>query len=616
VAAFESPRPSSGRGLAAPAASTVELRGDADPVHALIDFEAIDADGAGLNHAFGEPLQVLSTCDPGEVRGILEAVEAQSRLGRWCVGYVRYEAASAFDKAFVTHPAEGPLVWFGVHERPLARPPQIDAPYAAMQWVDPLDRTRFDRRIARIHEAIRDGEVYQINLTSRAGSEFHGSERGLFTALSRAQNRGYGAFLRAGRDTILSVSPELFFDWRDGLIRCRPMKGTAPRGRTPEDDAAQAAHLKTSEKERAENLMIVDLIRNDLSRIARPRSVTVPALFETRAWPTVWQMTSDVQARTRADTSLADVFAALFPSGSITGAPKVRAMHWIRELEDEPRGVYCGAIGVVQPGGAATFSVAIRTVSVQGTRAICGIGSGITADAAAGGEWAEWRHKRAFLERAAAPFELLETLRLEDGRMPLAAAHVERMVGAALHFGWVSASTATGFARSVRRELDRVATRQASGAWRVRVTADRSGQVAGRAVALEATPQPVAVQLADRPFVEARSEFSRFKTTRRGHYDAFAPTDAGVFDTLLWNEEGELTEFTRGNVAVLRNGVWTTPPLRCGLLGGVGRAQALAEGLLVEGVLRKDQLDAAEAIAFVNGLRGWLAATLVREPRT
>ncbi|MDB5820084.1 MAG: bifunctional aminodeoxychorismate synthase component I/aminotransferase [Rhizobacter sp.] len=582
-----------------------------EPVHALIDFEAIDADGACARHAFGAPIEVLSTDDPAEVRAVLDAVEARSRLGRWCVGYVRYEAAAAFDKAFVTHSAEGPLVWFGVHERPLGWPVDSDDPYDAMHWADPLDRVGFDRRIARIHEAIGDGEVYQINLTSRAMSPFSGSGRGLFSALRRAQSQGYGAYLKAGDEEILSVSPELFFDWRYGLIRCRPMKGTAPRGTTPEDDAARSAHLKTSAKERAENLMIVDLIRNDLSRLALPHSVTVPALFETRAWPTVWQMTSDVQARTRAGTSLADVFAALFPCGSITGAPKVRAMYWIRQLEDEPRGVYCGAVGVVQPGGAATFSVAIRTVSVQGDRATCGIGSGITADARAEGEWAEWRHKRAFLERAAAHFELLETSRLQDGRMELMHAHVQRMVGAALHFAWINSAQAKSFARLIGDEFDRLASEHPGGLWRVRLTADREGRVSGRAFAMADTPEPVRVALADRPFLHARSEFSRFKTTRREHYDAFTPTGPGVFDTLLWNEEGEVTEFTRGNVALRLDGVWTTPPLSCGLLGGTGRAQALAQGRLVERVVRKDELQAVDAIAFVNGLRGWLTAEWV-----
>ncbi|MDT4843369.1 Aminodeoxychorismate synthase component 1 [compost metagenome] len=196
------------------------------------------------------------------------------------------------------------------------------------------------------------------------------------------------------------MSPELFFD-RDGdRILVRPMKGTAPRGATPAEDAAHALRLRTVPKERAENVMIVDLIRNDLSRVAQPFSVRVPRLFHTEALPTVWQMTSDVEARLREGTTLADLFAALFPCGSITGAPKVSAMRMIRALEPDARGVYCGAVGVVRPGGHATFNVPIRTVTLRDGAARCGIGSGITADAQADAEWDEWRHKRAFLGAA------------------------------------------------------------------------------------------------------------------------------------------------------------------------------------------------------------------------
>jgi para-aminobenzoate synthetase/4-amino-4-deoxychorismate lyase len=257
----------------------------------------------------------------------------------------------------------------------------------------------------------------------------------LFQALQRAQPGGYAAFLDTGDEQLLSVSPELFFEWREGRLLTRPMKGTAPRGSNPEDDAAQAQALRRSPKERAENVMIVDLLRNDLSRIAEPFSVNVPRLFHTEALPAVWQMTSDVEARTRAGCTLADVFAALFPCGSVTGAPKVRAMRAIRELEAGPRGVYCGAMGVLRPGGGATFNVPIRTVSLRGKEARCGIGSGITSGSVAEAEWQEWRHKRAFLERASAPFEILETLALEAGRLRNLDEHLARMEATAAHFG-------------------------------------------------------------------------------------------------------------------------------------------------------------------------------------
>ena len=237
------------------------------------------------------------------------------------------------------------------------------------------------------------------------------------------------------------MSPELFFDWQDGQHPGPAHEGHGRARRHARDDAAQAAALRASPKERAENVMIVDLLRNDLSRIAEPFSVQVPRLFHTEALPTVWQMTSDVRARTRAGTTLADVFGALFPCGSITGAPKVRAMQMIRELEAGPRGVYCGAIGVVRPGEdgqgiRATFNVPIRTVSLQAGGLRCGIGSGITSGAVPDAEWQEWRNKRQFLERASMPFDLLETLALKDGQLRHADEHLQRLAGAAAHFGY------------------------------------------------------------------------------------------------------------------------------------------------------------------------------------
>jgi para-aminobenzoate synthetase/4-amino-4-deoxychorismate lyase len=318
----------------------------------------------------------------------------------------------------------------------------------------------------------------------------------------------------------------------------------------------------------------------------------------------VWQMTSDVVARTRAGCSLADVFAALFPCGSVTGAPKVRAMQAIRALEPGPRGVYCGALGVVQPGGAATFNVPIRTVSLRGTTARCGIGSGITSGAAADGEWREWQLKQAFVQRASAPFALLETMGLADGRLRDAEAHLARMAQAARHFGY------PWDAQQAKGELQALVAQHAQGTWRVRLLLDAEGRAQAEAYALPASPAHVRLQLADRAFDEAHGEFVRFKTTRRAHYEAFAPKQPGVFDTLLWNAEGEITECTRGNVAFLLDGHWVTPPLHCGLLAGVGRDRVLREQRVSEAVVRLQDLPRVQALAFVNSLRGWIPADL------
>lgn len=576
-----------------------------DPHHASHD---------PLRLAFGEPQQVLVAHTLAEVRPVLEQVDVLSRQGLWCVGYVRYEAAPAFDAALQVHAAQGPLVWFGVHARPLdntaAQLPTGPEPH--VPWVPRISREAFDANMARIHDAIAAGDFYQLNYTAQLEAPFAGatsstaadSAWAYFAALRRSQPRAYGAFIDTGEEQVLSVSPELFFDWDGQRILSRPMKGTAARGANPQEDAANAERLRNTPKEQAENVMIVDLIRNDLSRVAQPFSVKVPRLFHLEALPTVWQMTSDVVATTRDGTSLWDVFAALFPCGSVTGAPKVQAMRQIKALEPDARGVYCGAVGVVRPGGHATFNVPIRTVTVRGGEARCGIGSGITFDAHAEGEWQEWRSKRMFLERASQPFELLETLALRDGVVQHQALHLERMAEGAAHFGFV-----WNEARALQT-LAQVAHAHPAQAWRVRLLLRPDGGFTAQAFTLADTPVPVKLQLADRPLAEAHGEFVRFKTTRRAHYDAFTPADPAVFDTILFNPAGEVTECTRGNIAVRLDGRWVTPPLSCGMLPGIGRQVLLAQGRLQEQVVRVEQLRYAQGLAFINSLRGWLDATL------
>ncbi len=606
-------------------------------ITALIDFsDPHDRAAPRLRHAFSAPRQVLAAHQLAEVRPLLDAVQVAAQQGAWCVGYLLYEAAPALDTALHTHApesADGPLAWFAIYDAP---PSEAEAPGTGvadpptLHWHTQPEHARFDADVATLHAAIARGEYYQVNYTAQRVAHVQGGSsdpaqaaRALFAALQRAQPGGYAACIDTGSTQLLSVSPELFFDWQSraggggaggpedpgGRILTRPMKGTAPRGATPEQDAANAAALRASPKERAENVMIVDLLRNDLSRIAQPFSVQVPRLFHTEALPAVWQMTSDVQARTRPGTQLSDVFAALFPCGSITGAPKVRAMQAIAELESGPRGVYCGALGVVRPGAhggvQATFNVPIRTVVLQGGQARCGIGSGITSGAQASAEWQEWQHKSAFVQRASQPFDLLETLGLHDGQFRHLADHLARLQSAAAHFNYPF------HASNVQHSLEALAAAHPHGPWRVRLRLDAQGAAHAQAFALQATPEPVRLQLATRPLTEAHSEFVRFKTTHRTHYAAFEPTQSGVFDTLLWNEAGEITECTRGNIAALVEGRWVTPPLSCGLLPGVGRAVALREGRLLEAVLRVQDVSRVQAWAFVNSLRGWLAAERV-----
>ena len=598
----------------------------AEPI-ALIDFPADLRAGSPARErlAFAQPLRWLVATEASQVRPVLDEAEALARQGRWCVGWVAYEAVCGLQATLPSHAPEPgmPLAVFAVFEHATPWPAEampVDA-CSTTAWQPSPATDTVATRIEAIHELIRAGEVYQINLTApyratlrpNAPSTLASAPRSYFQALHASQPLGFGCFLdmqglptAGGPSHVLSVSPELFFDWQGPRITTRPMKGTAPRQATPEADAAAAQHLRTSDKEKAENLMIVDLLRNDLSRIAETGSVQVPALFDVEPLPTVWQMTSTITANTREGTSLSEVFAALFPCGSITGAPKRRAMHHITRLEDQPRGVYCGAVGLIRPGGHATFNVPIRTVTLQpapeGWAASCGIGSGITIDAQPQAEAREWWHKQAFLRRAARPFELLESLRLDNGTVARLDAHLARLTRSARHFGRPCDVD------QVTQALHQLAAQHPQGVFKVRLLLDARGGIRCEAAPLPATATPVKLHLAERPMPSA-DEFITHKTTRREAYAPFAPP-TGCFDTLLWNEAGQLTECTIGNVALQLQGQWVTPPLSCGLLPGVMRETLLQQGRLHERIIETNELRLATGIAMLNSVRGWLDVDL------
>lgn len=562
-------------------------------------------DGAGgrLRLAFAAPRRILAADRCHQVPAVIAAADEESRHGRWVVGFVAYEAAPAFDPALLVPAADPgvPLAWFAVFDRPLPAPIPESGASACTPWRLDVPRTRFDDAIARIRAGIAAGDYYQVNYTGRCHSRCTGDALALFESLRRAQPGGYGCCIDAGPWALLSVSPELFFERpEDGNLVTRPMKGTAPRHEDPMADQEAARRMQASEKERAENLMIVDLLRNDLARIAVLGSVRVPRLFAAEALPTAWQMTSTITCGTRPDTGLADIFAALFPCGSVTGAPKIAAMAAIAQLETSARGIYCGATGLIRPGGHATFSVGIRSVWLDRTAATatCGIGSGITLDSTPAGEFAEWQIKRRFLHRASAGFELLETLRLEAGEYLRLPGHLTRLAASAVHFGFPIDRP------GLDQALTGMAATHPDGVWRVRLRVDRHGTCQVEAHPLDETTGPVDVVLAGSP-IDSSDEFLGHKTTERQMYQRHLPP-AGCFDTLLWNERGHLTEFTRGNLVVELDGRCLTPPLADGLLPGVLRAELLARGELIEASITAADLDRATGLWFINSLRGRL----------
>jgi para-aminobenzoate synthetase/4-amino-4-deoxychorismate lyase len=363
---------------------------------------------------FARPAEVLAAHTAAEVPALLDALDRVTEEGRYAAGFLACEAGYALEPSVFTPPDPGLLGWFGVYAAP-ERVTEADAGAllagaGAFRRGPPrfaLERTAYEARVAAIRALIREGDVYQVNLTAPFRFAFEGDPAGLYRAVRRRQRVPYGALLDTGERHVLSFSPELFFRLEPApakaggrRITARPMKGTAPRGATPAEDDALAAALAADEKNRAENLMIVDLLRNDLARVSEPGSVRVPRLFETERYETVTQMTSTVTATLRAEAGLADVLRALFPCGSVTGAPKLRAMQRIRELEPGPRGVYCGAVGYAGPGGAV-FNVPIRTVELRGGEGRLGVGSGIVWDSTPEAEYAECLLKARFLLEAA-----------------------------------------------------------------------------------------------------------------------------------------------------------------------------------------------------------------------
>lgn len=575
-------------------------------VYCEIDWPA---DRSPLKVALADPTELLTAWRLEEVRGVLARAEALAADGCWLVGFVAYEAASAFDSALTSHaPADDlPLAAFAAFRGPAPARPRGD--FLPGVWRDSTSAAEFEAGVAAIRADIAEGRFYQVNYTTRLQAPLVGDGTALFDALRARQPGAYSLFLDFGRWQICSVSPELFFHWRPSegsvprRLTLRPMKGTAPRSSDPVADRQAAEALRISAKDRAENLMILDLLRNDASRIARLGSVEVPSVFDVEPWQTVWQMTSTVECQTRPGIALADVFAALFPCGSVTGAPKTEAMKSIAELEREPRGVYCGAVGVVLPGGEARFNVGIRTVVVDKTLGVaeCGIGSGIVIDSTAPGEGEEWRMKQRFLREACPEYELFETLLWRRGRYWLRREHLARLASSArtLGFNWDRART--------EASLDEVARGFGPGHWRVRLRLAVDGAVAIDSESFVPSRDVRPVALATRG-VDSGNPWLRHKTTRRQVYDELAQPAA--FDTLLWNERGEATEFTRGNLVAKLDGRLLTPDLDCGLLPGTFRAALLARGTIRESVIACSDLASAEALWFVNSLRGALRVEL------
>ncbi len=561
---------------------------------------------AGRWSAFRE----IVTCDRVEdVPACLARLDAALAAGSEAVGFLAYEAAPGIDPALRTQPPwpGWPLLWFGLDGRrePPPEPPAAGA-YTFGEWQPDLDRTAYEAAFQRIRQHLVDGDTYQVNLTFPLRATFQGDPARLYAALRRAQNAAYTAWLHTDEWDLLSASPELFFAWHADRLVTRPMKGTRRRGLTTAADRAIADELRQCPKDRAENVMIVDLLRNDMGRLADIGSVHPVTLFSVEKYPTVWQMTSTIEARVPAHTPFSRLLKGLFPCGSVTGAPKVKTMEIIAGLEPTPRGVYCGAIGYARQGQAA-FNVAIRTLQLRHGHARYHVGSGLVIDSDPGAEYTECLDKARVLASAGwPPFDLLETLRWEPGNgFWLLERHLARLADSAAYFDRPCDLAA------IRRQL-------ADPPWdtpqRVRLLLAADGQLTIQPFPLTEQHLPRRLRLAPQP-VDSSDPFLYHKTTHRRVYETAAACRGDADDVLLWNERGELTEATIANVAVQFDDDtrWLTPPVTSGLLAGTLRAELLDSGDLLEAVIHRDDLDRPHRLQLLNSVRGRQPAVLIRD---
>ncbi|HEY5910227.1 MAG TPA: aminodeoxychorismate synthase component I [Verrucomicrobiae bacterium] len=565
---------------------------------------------------FRRLLEIFEARSIPEVMPLLARVQEEvERRPCFAVGFVSYEAAPAFDPAFkVVADRHFPLAWFGLFEKPeVVSGPETMPKAAVWDWRFPVGLKEYGAAVQRIKSYIRTGETYQVNYTLRLTASGLSKPAELFAAMVQAQGPHYGALIETSRYHICSASPELFFRLEGEDLVCRPMKGTAPRGLWPAQDREKGTQTLCSEKNRAENIMIVDMVRNDMGQIADVGSVGVKHLFTAEKYPTLWQMTSTVTCRTK--QSVSEIFRALFPAASITGAPKVRTMQIIAELETQPRRIYTGAIGFIAPGREAQFSVAIRTVLAdRGThKGEYGVGGGIVWDSIAEQEFEECRTKAKVLAAPIPEFDLLETLLWTPaGGFALREEHLGRLADSAAYFSFLLSLD------EVRERLDVLASSLPRLPQRVRLLLSAAGEVTLEPQPLALLPQPYRVTLARTP-VNSHDVSLYHKTTQREVYDrAFAGRGTSA-DVLLWNERRELTESTLANLVVEIEGRLLTPPLECGLLPGVYRKTLLDQRRVREGIVRVEDLARCGRIYLVNSVRGmrevsWDHAPVGRPP--
>ena len=562
-------------------------------IQTIIDFKEL-----GLRYLFTKPIKELKTRDIDQVEDLLKEVETYQEAGFYAVGYVSYEAAPAFEKKLAVHPAPlmgEYLLYFTIHQEveTLPFPEDYEAVDLPANWKEEVEAPAYQQAIKTIHHHIRQGDTYQVNYTVQLSQELKADPLAIYNRLVVEQKAHYNAFIQHDDVSILSISPELFFEQDDRLLTTRPMKGTTRRGLTNQADLQEAAWLEADPKNRAENMMIVDLLRNDMNRISEIGSEQVTRLCQVEQYSTVWQMTSTIESRLRPEVDLVQTFQALFPCGSITGAPKISTMEIIQNTEVAPRGVYCGTIGILLPKGKRIFNVAIRTLQMQGTKAIYGVGGGITWDSKWEGEYQETKQKSAVLYRQEPRFDLLTTGRIQQGKLTFKEQHLTRLREASRYFGFPYEEQ--NLLKDLQEELAHV---DPNLDYRCRIALQKNGSF--QLTITELTDLPASylqAQLTEQK-LDLASPFTYFKTSQRNH---LATKD---HEQIFYLPDGSLLETTIGNLVIEIKGKLYTPPAHLPLLDGIYRRYLLETQQVEEKLLTLKDLREADRIYACNALRG------------
>ena len=559
----------------------------------VIDFRAL-----GERYTFTQPIKELKTRDLSEVADLLAQVESYQEQGYYVVGYVSYEAAPAFEEKLAVHKAPllaEYLLYFTVHDSvetssmPLAYE-EIDLP---SRWQEETSAENYEEAIAQIHHHLRQGDTYQVNYTVQLKQDLSANPFATYNRMVVEQEAGYNAYVEHDEMAVISMSPELFFEQNDRELTTRPMKGTTQRGVTDQEDLAQASWLEQDPKNRSENMMIVDLLRNDMNRISEVGSEHVERLCQVEQYSTVWQMTSTIKSQLRPDVDLVEIFRSLFPCGSITGAPKIATMEIIKNLEPQPRGVYCGTIGLLLPNGRRIFNVAIRTIQLHQEKAIYGVGGGITWDSTWESEYREVHQKAAVLYRKQARFQLITTGRISQKSLLFEDQHLERLTKASRYFSFPF--DPEELRQKIEEECQACDSHQD---YRLRITLSKSGEMElSRQILAPLSPSFCKAKLCLQE-ADLNQSFTYFKTTNRPHLSL------GEQEIIYHNVAGELLETSIGNLVLKIAGKLYTPPTSLGILPGIYRQHLLETGQVKEKIMTLEDLNQAEAIYGCNAVRG------------